>query len=156
MPYPNKHDPLLQYKLSYLQKRDRVIDPNDYYENMCMNAVNQSIGSAVRRRSSLPQRSRTRNSSPRRLREHSSLGRALRPASHSRKAARLDRREGSCDGVYPERPHRHQGFLYLYSLGTHCAPCPLRRLLQITGVLCGACAGIPLSSFSLPCASLTP
>lgn len=44
MPYPNRNDPLMQYRLNYLTKRNPNIDPNDYYENLCMNAVNQSIG----------------------------------------------------------------------------------------------------------------
>lgn len=45
LPYPNKNDPILQEKMNYITKH--TADPNagnEYYENVCMRAVNQSIG----------------------------------------------------------------------------------------------------------------
>ncbi|XP_059062417.1 ATP-dependent DNA helicase DDX11 isoform X1 [Achroia grisella] len=48
MPYPNIKSPELKEKMKYL---DRMIGPNaghTYYENLCMKAVNQCIGRAVR------------------------------------------------------------------------------------------------------------
>ena len=47
MPYPNKRDPLLQRRLSYLTQRHEGLSADDYYENLCMNAVNQSIGALI-------------------------------------------------------------------------------------------------------------
>lgn len=55
LPFPNKNDPLLQEKLKYL-KQMKTTTSNDagndfsseYYENMCMKAVNQSIGRSIR------------------------------------------------------------------------------------------------------------
>ncbi|XP_052755943.1 ATP-dependent DNA helicase DDX11 isoform X2 [Galleria mellonella] len=48
MPYPNIKSPELKEKMKYL---DRMVSPNAghiYYENLCMKAVNQCIGRAVR------------------------------------------------------------------------------------------------------------
>ncbi|XP_013190361.1 ATP-dependent DNA helicase DDX11 [Amyelois transitella] len=48
MPYPNIRSPELNEKMKYL---DRTVGPNAghvYYENLCMKAVNQCIGRAVR------------------------------------------------------------------------------------------------------------
>lgn len=50
LPYPNPNDPILKEKMSYMQ-RQYPQQPNagkEYYENLCMNAVNQAIGRAVR------------------------------------------------------------------------------------------------------------
>uniref|UniRef100_A0A6B2KXE1 Helicase ATP-binding domain-containing protein n=1 Tax=Arcella intermedia TaxID=1963864 RepID=A0A6B2KXE1_9EUKA len=47
MPYPNKNDPLMQQKIKYLQSK-RGISESHYLENLCMNAVNQSIGRCIR------------------------------------------------------------------------------------------------------------
>ena len=64
MPYPNKNDPLLQCKIQYLNKAPPMspqapkkstttttkpvmkssINSDEYYENLCMNTINQSIG----------------------------------------------------------------------------------------------------------------
>ena len=46
LPYPNPNDPILKEKMSYMQ-RQYPQQPNagkEYYENLCMNAVNQAIG----------------------------------------------------------------------------------------------------------------
>uniref|UniRef100_A0A7S4I0P8 ATP-dependent helicase C-terminal domain-containing protein n=1 Tax=Vannella robusta TaxID=1487602 RepID=A0A7S4I0P8_9EUKA len=52
LPYPNKNDPLLQEKLKYLTetKSNQENLASEYYENMCMKAVNQSIGRSIRHR----------------------------------------------------------------------------------------------------------
>ncbi|KAG7307926.1 hypothetical protein JYU34_006542 [Plutella xylostella] len=47
MPYPNSRSPELQEKMKYLN-RSRAGAGNEYYENLCMKAVNQCIGRAVR------------------------------------------------------------------------------------------------------------
>lgn len=61
MPFPNKESPELKEKLGYLRRHsgDRAAEVSDpasfhltnrqeHYENMCMKAVNQSIGRAIR------------------------------------------------------------------------------------------------------------
>ena len=51
LPFPNKNDPLLQEKLKYLKQLNSKDSDNfttEYYENMCMKAVNQSIGRSIR------------------------------------------------------------------------------------------------------------
>lgn len=48
LPYPNRTSPELVERMRYL---DRTLNPsagNEYYENLCMKAVNQCIGRAVR------------------------------------------------------------------------------------------------------------
>ncbi|CAG9138371.1 unnamed protein product [Plutella xylostella] len=47
LPYPNSRSPELQEKMKYLS-RSRAGAGNEYYENLCMKAVNQCIGRAVR------------------------------------------------------------------------------------------------------------
>eukprot|EP00055_Hartaetosiga_balthica_P011652 m.53750 g.53750 ORF g.53750 m.53750 type:complete len:907 (-) comp7683_c1_seq1:416-3136(-) len=51
MPYPNRAGPELAAKLAYLKKRKtqgKPISEHTYYKSLCMNAVNQSIGRAIR------------------------------------------------------------------------------------------------------------
>jgi len=55
MPYPNLHSPELAEKMKYLDaQRDKQSSRDEpsrgelYYENLCMKAVNQSIGRAIR------------------------------------------------------------------------------------------------------------
>ncbi|TPX61643.1 hypothetical protein PhCBS80983_g00940 [Powellomyces hirtus] len=53
LPFPNIHSPELQEKMRYMQARAArngrdVNIGNEYYENLCMKAVNQSIGRAIR------------------------------------------------------------------------------------------------------------
>ncbi|CAD0197414.1 unnamed protein product [Chrysodeixis includens] len=48
MPYPNVKSPELQEKMNYLKKVAGGSAGNIYYENLCMKAVNQCIGRAVR------------------------------------------------------------------------------------------------------------
>lgn len=46
LPYPNKNSPELMERMKYL---DSVgASSSEYYENLCMKAVNQSIGRAIR------------------------------------------------------------------------------------------------------------
>ncbi|CAH2105474.1 unnamed protein product [Euphydryas editha] len=47
MPYPNIKSPELQEKMTFMNKRDPGTGTT-YYENLCMKAVNQCIGRAVR------------------------------------------------------------------------------------------------------------
>lgn len=44
MPYPNMKSMELQEKIKYLNQNDSSITGNQYYENLCMKAVNQCIG----------------------------------------------------------------------------------------------------------------
>ena len=46
MPYPNPSDPFLKEKMAFMTKNG--FNANEYYENLCMNAVNQSIGRSIR------------------------------------------------------------------------------------------------------------
>ncbi|KAJ3149845.1 DEAD H (Asp-Glu-Ala-Asp His) box helicase 11 [Geranomyces michiganensis] len=56
MPFPNLRSPELQEKMRYIQTRgapcsdfpEPLTTANEYYENLCMKAVNQSIGRAIR------------------------------------------------------------------------------------------------------------
>ncbi|XP_075971830.1 ATP-dependent DNA helicase DDX11 [Anticarsia gemmatalis] len=48
MPYPNVKSPELQEKMNYLNKTEGGGAGSIYYENLCMKAVNQCIGRAVR------------------------------------------------------------------------------------------------------------
>ncbi|XP_013139069.1 PREDICTED: probable ATP-dependent RNA helicase DDX11 isoform X1 [Papilio polytes] len=48
MPYPNVKSPELQEKMNYLNRTIGNAAGNQYYENLCMKAVNQCIGRAVR------------------------------------------------------------------------------------------------------------
>lgn len=48
MPYPNKTSPELVQKMKYLEENLKQGSGNEYYENLCMKAVNQCIGRAVR------------------------------------------------------------------------------------------------------------
>ncbi|XP_028027287.1 ATP-dependent DNA helicase DDX11 isoform X1 [Bombyx mandarina] len=48
MPYPNVKSPELQEKMSYLNRTAGGNAANIYYESLCMKAVNQCIGRAVR------------------------------------------------------------------------------------------------------------
>ena len=48
LPYPNKFNPELIEKMKYLDKNLHTTAGNEYYENLCMKAVNQCIGRAVR------------------------------------------------------------------------------------------------------------
>lgn len=48
MPYPNIKSPELQEKMNYLNRTSGNGSGNIYYENLCMKAVNQCIGRAVR------------------------------------------------------------------------------------------------------------
>lgn len=44
LPYPNKFNSELQEKINYLNRNVSPTAGNEYYENLCMKAVNQSIG----------------------------------------------------------------------------------------------------------------
>lgn len=53
LPYPNKHSPELKEKMNYLNQhspcdKEGVSPGQIHYENLCMKAVNQSIGRAIR------------------------------------------------------------------------------------------------------------
>lgn len=48
MPFPNKTSPELVQKMKYLDENLRPGSGSEYYENLCMRAVNQCIGRAVR------------------------------------------------------------------------------------------------------------
>ncbi|XP_021933898.1 ATP-dependent DNA helicase DDX11 isoform X2 [Zootermopsis nevadensis] len=48
MPYPNIKSPELQEKMNYLNANVGPAAGQEHYENLCMKAVNQSIGRAVR------------------------------------------------------------------------------------------------------------
>lgn len=55
LPFPNKNSPELAEKLKYLDKMaatnkgsSKSFSSNEYYENLCMKAVNQCIGRAIR------------------------------------------------------------------------------------------------------------
>ncbi|XP_017769613.1 PREDICTED: putative ATP-dependent RNA helicase DDX11-like protein 8 [Nicrophorus vespilloides] len=48
MPYANIYAPDLKEKMSFLDKKEGSGSGNKFYENMCMKAVNQCIGRAVR------------------------------------------------------------------------------------------------------------
>lgn len=48
LPFPNKTSPELIEKMSYINKNLNPSAGSEYYENLCMKAVNQSIGRAIR------------------------------------------------------------------------------------------------------------
>ena len=48
LPYPNKFNSDLIEKMNYLNKKISPGAGNEYYENLCMKAVNQSIGRSIR------------------------------------------------------------------------------------------------------------
>ena len=54
LPYPNKFSPELKEKMDFLDatlERSSLAGSSpgqEYYENLCMKAVNQSIGRAIR------------------------------------------------------------------------------------------------------------
>lgn len=48
LPFPNKSNPDLIEKMNYLNKQSGSSASSDYYENICIKAVNQSIGRAIR------------------------------------------------------------------------------------------------------------
>jgi len=54
LPYPNPRDPVLVEKMKYISAKATAIGSSStlsarqYYENLCMRAVNQSIGRSIR------------------------------------------------------------------------------------------------------------
>ena len=48
LPYPDITDPELREKMDLLDKEQQAISGQEYYQNLCMRAVNQSIGRAIR------------------------------------------------------------------------------------------------------------
>lgn len=51
LPYPDKNSPELKEKIAFLEQRGGNggrTRGNEYYENICMKAVNQSVGRAIR------------------------------------------------------------------------------------------------------------
>jgi chromosome transmission fidelity protein 1 len=57
LPYPNSKDPVLKEKMNYINQKAQEVNTKDaiklitgseYYENLCMKAVNQSIGRSIR------------------------------------------------------------------------------------------------------------
>lgn len=48
LPFPNKFNRELIEKMNYLNANVSPTAGNEYYENLCMKAVNQSIGRAIR------------------------------------------------------------------------------------------------------------
>lgn len=48
LPFPNKSNPELIEKLSFISKNVSPTASSEHYENLCMKAVNQSIGRAIR------------------------------------------------------------------------------------------------------------
>ncbi|XP_073982293.1 ATP-dependent DNA helicase DDX11 isoform X2 [Rhodnius prolixus] len=50
MPYPNMRSPELQEKMKYLEERWGSNASKVHYENLCMKAVNQSVGRSIRHR----------------------------------------------------------------------------------------------------------
>jgi chromosome transmission fidelity protein 1 len=54
MPYPNPSDPELQERMRFLDAAAKAGRPGvggrEYYDNLCMNAVNQCVGRVIRHR----------------------------------------------------------------------------------------------------------
>ncbi|RQM29493.1 hypothetical protein B5M09_012000 [Aphanomyces astaci] len=50
LPYPNPHDPELMQQMEYTTKSVSGVSAHDFYSNLCMKAVNQSIGRSIRHR----------------------------------------------------------------------------------------------------------
>lgn len=48
LPFPNKSNPELIEKMNFIRKTISASASSEYYENLCMKAVNQSIGRAIR------------------------------------------------------------------------------------------------------------
>lgn len=48
LPFPNKFNSELAEKMRYLNSQISTTAGNEYYENLCMKAVNQSIGRSIR------------------------------------------------------------------------------------------------------------
>ena len=48
LPYPSRHSPELQERMRHLDATLTAGAGNEYYENLCMKAVNQCIGRSVR------------------------------------------------------------------------------------------------------------
>jgi len=48
LPYPNRQSPELQQRMRHLDERLGPGSGNEFYENLCIKAVNQCIGRAVR------------------------------------------------------------------------------------------------------------
>ena len=48
LPFPNRQDPEIQERQSYLSAKHGAKAAQIYYQNLCMRAVNQSIGRAIR------------------------------------------------------------------------------------------------------------
>lgn len=54
MPYPNPSDPELQERMRFFDAAAKAGQPGitgrEYYDNLCMNAVNQCVGRVIRHR----------------------------------------------------------------------------------------------------------
>ncbi|OQR86924.1 ATP-dependent RNA helicase [Achlya hypogyna] len=50
LPYPNPSDPELLEQMKYMEKSGAKMTSHEFYSNMCMKAVNQSIGRSIRHR----------------------------------------------------------------------------------------------------------
>lgn len=48
LPYPNRHSPELAEKLVHIEASAGKAAADDFYSNLCMKAVNQSIGAPTR------------------------------------------------------------------------------------------------------------
>lgn len=50
LPYPNPNDPILKEKIKFIESRSQIKTSisAEFQENLCMRAVNQSIGRAIR------------------------------------------------------------------------------------------------------------
>tara|TARA_B110000305_G_scaffold214215_1_gene250784 strand:+ start:136 stop:489 length:354 start_codon:yes stop_codon:yes gene_type:complete len=48
LPYADVSDPILSEKMADLDKQKKAIGSKEYYRNMCMRSVNQSVGRAIR------------------------------------------------------------------------------------------------------------
>jgi chromosome transmission fidelity protein 1 len=55
LPYPNPNDPVLKEKIDYINKlqtkpgnTQATTSGSEYYDNLCIKAVNQSIGRSIR------------------------------------------------------------------------------------------------------------
>lgn len=48
LPYANIKSIELKQKMNYIEKQNGKKAANDYYENLCMKAVNQAIGRSIR------------------------------------------------------------------------------------------------------------
>lgn len=48
LPFPNKSSPELIEKMNFISKATNSSAGGEYYENLCMKAVNQSIGRSIR------------------------------------------------------------------------------------------------------------